>query len=56
LELRRHLLKLYALVAILVIVVNEALLLVDAPLNARVTTFALLPIALHFLFSNTPAY
>jgi hypothetical protein len=53
LELRRHLLKLYALVAILVILVNEALLLVDAPLNARVTTFALLPIALHFLFSIT---
>ncbi|MDQ2091999.1 hypothetical protein [Marimonas arenosa] len=47
---RRHLLKLYALVAFLVIVVNETLLAMTAPLGARVAVLALLPIALHIFY------
>ena len=47
---RRHILKLHALVAVLVIVVNEILLAMAAPLGARVATLALLPVGLHVLF------
>lgn len=50
---RRHLLKLYALVAILVIATNEILLAVDAPLSSRVATLSLLPVALHYFFEIT---
>lgn len=50
---RRHILKLYALVAILVIVTNESLLIVDAPLGARVAALSLLPIVLHYFFEIT---
>lgn len=49
-EFRRHLLKLYAFVAILVIVANESLLAVDAPLGSRVAVLSLLPVALHYFF------
>ncbi|WP_137703001.1 hypothetical protein [Marimonas lutisalis] len=49
---RRHLLKLYALVAFLVIVVNETLLAMAAPLAARVAVLARLPIALHVFFET----
>lgn len=50
---RRHLLKLYALVAILIIVTNESLLAVDAPLGTRVAVLSLLPMALHYFFETT---
>lgn len=47
---RKHYLKLRALLAFLAIVVNETLMLIDAPLAARVVALALLPIALHVFF------
>lgn len=50
LAFRRHLLKLYALVAVLAIATNETLLAVNAPLNSRVVTLSLLPIVLHYFF------
>lgn len=50
---RRHLLKLYALVAILIIVTNESLMAVDAPLGTRVVVLTLLPMALHYFFEIT---
>lgn len=53
LDFRRHLLMLYALVAILVIVVNETLLALDTPLSTRVVTLSLLPVALHYFFAIT---
>lgn len=53
LEFRRHLLKLYALVAILVLAVNETLLATDAPLSVRVVTLSLLPVILHYVFVIT---
>lgn len=48
--LRRHLLKLNALIAILIIATNETLLAVEAPLNISVLTLSLLPVALHYLY------
>lgn len=48
---RRHLLRLYVLVAMLVLGINETLLAIDAPLGARVATFALMPVVLHYLFA-----
>ena len=53
LEFRRHLLRLYALVAILVVVTNEALLALNTTLSARVVTLSLLPLALHYFFAIT---
>ena len=50
---RRHLLKLYALFAILVIAVNEALLAINAPISTRVIMLSLLPIVVHYLFTIT---
>lgn len=50
---RHHLLMLYALVAIMVIAVNETLLVLDAPLSTRVATLSLLPVALHYFFEIT---
>ncbi|QJF50416.1 hypothetical protein [Roseobacter ponti] len=47
---RRHLLMLYALVAIMVIAVNETLVVLDTPLNTRVVALSLLPLALHYFF------
>jgi len=52
-DFRRHLLKLYALVAILIIATNESLLAVDAPLGSRVAALSLLPIILHYFFEIT---
>lgn len=48
--LRTHLLKLYALVAFLLLAVNEALIVAQTPLHVRVITLSLVPIALHYLF------
>ena len=53
LDFRRHLLMLYALVAILVVVTNETLLALDTPLSTRVVTLSLLPVALHYFFVIT---
>ena len=47
---RGHLLKLSALIVILIIAVNEILLRIDAPLDARVATLSLLPLPLHALY------
>lgn len=47
---RKHYLKLRALMAFLVLVVNETLMLIDAPLASRVAVLALLPMAIHVLF------
>ncbi len=49
-EFRRHLLRLYALTAFLVIVVNESLLAADAPLGMRVAILSVLTVALHYRF------
>lgn len=46
---RTHLLKLYALVALSVLVVNEALVLAQMPLHIRVVTLSLMPIILHYI-------
>ncbi len=53
LAFRRHLLKLYAIVAILAIAANETLLAINTPLNSRVVTLSLLPIVLHYFFEVT---
>ncbi|MFX0542766.1 hypothetical protein ACEWPM_013650 [Roseovarius sp. S4756] len=50
LAFRLHLAKLKALIAILFLASNEALLAMDAALDARVTTLTLLPVALHYVF------
>ncbi|MEM6577041.1 MAG: hypothetical protein AAF678_00995 [Pseudomonadota bacterium] len=47
---RTHLLKLYALMAFVLLVINEALIAAQAPLHVRVITLSLSPIALHYLF------
>jgi hypothetical protein len=50
LAFRQHLLRLYILIAMLVLGINETLLAIDAPLGARVATFALMPVVLHYMF------
>lgn len=45
-----QILKLFALVAFLMLVVNEALIAAQTALHVRVITLSLAPIALHFLF------
>lgn len=50
---RRHLLKLYTLVAILIIATNETLLAVDTALSSRVAILSLLPVVLHYFFEIT---
>ncbi|MFD1158917.1 hypothetical protein [Roseovarius aestuarii] len=50
LDFRRHLLMLYALVAILAIATNETLMALDTTLGTRVVTLSILPIALHYFF------
>jgi hypothetical protein len=47
---RRHLLRLYALTAIVAIAINEALIVADTALSVRVATLALLPVGLHYFF------
>lgn len=47
---RRHLLMLYALVAILVIATNETLIALDTTLGTRVVVLSILPIAMHGFF------
>ncbi len=49
-EFRRHLLRLYALAAILVIAVNESLLVTGASLNLTVAILSLMPLILHYIF------
>lgn len=53
LDFRRHLLKLCAMVAILVIATNETLMSLDTTLGTRVVTLSKLPIALHYFFAIT---
>lgn len=50
LEFRYHLLRLYALTALLVLVVNEILLAAGTTLQMRVIVFSMLPIVLFYLF------
>ncbi len=47
---RRHMLRLFAFVAFLVMAVNEGLVLFAVPLAGRVATLALMPILLNFGF------
>ncbi len=49
-EFRRRLLRLYALAAALVIVVNESLLVTGASLNLTVAILSLMPLLLHYVF------
>ncbi len=50
LAFRRHLLKLYALMGILVVVINETLMRADMALGASVVALSMLPLVLHYCF------
>ncbi len=50
LAFRQHLLKLYVLLAILLLALNEALIATDAPLGSRVIALSIAPIFLHYFF------
>ncbi|WP_458877657.1 hypothetical protein [Arenibacterium sp. CAU 1754] len=47
---RRHLLKLYALVAFTLLVLNESLIAAHVPLDGRIVMLALAPLALHVFY------
>lgn len=49
-EFRRHVLKVRVLLILLAIMVNESLILTDAPLGLRVSVLALMPSVLHYFY------